>query len=99
VALDTSENVYILSGSFSRIRFRDIYVISKYGKFLTMFTLPITSTSINIDNKNNIYITGQKEDKLIRYKLIFEEKNTIIKANSSRIKKGGMLYEYINAKK
>lgn len=102
IAMDNSENIYILSGNIARHSKRDVYVISKTGKLLTIFTLPIkTHRVFRIDKNNNLYVDDlyNEETALIKYKILFNSKKIKLDPKGfPAIKKGGMLSEYINAK-
>lgn len=70
MALDRSENMYILGGSFSRNVSRDVYVLSPEGEYLTSFTLPESSHCIYIDDKNFLYSRANSGVTLKKYKLM-----------------------------
>lgn len=69
MALDRSENMYILGGSLSRNVSRDVYVLSPEGEYLTSFTLPEKSHCIYIDDKNFLYSRANSGVTLKKYKL------------------------------
>ncbi len=55
IALDSSGNLFILGGSFSKNPSCDVYVLSPEGKRLTTFTLPDSSHCIYIDSNDFLY--------------------------------------------
>ncbi len=98
IALDSAENIYILGLNIAKNYKRDVYVISKTGKLLTIFTLPHKAYSVfRIDKNDNLYVDAflNEEVALIRYKLLFDIKNIKLEAKGfPAIKKGGLLFEY-----
>lgn len=63
IALDTYGNLFVLGGDLSENRNRDVYVLRSDGLHILTFTLPESSHTIHIDNKNNLY--SRSEDGLI----------------------------------
>jgi hypothetical protein len=63
VALDTYGNLFVLGGDLSENKNRDVYVLRSDGQQILTFTLPESSHTIYIDNKNNLY--SRSEDGLI----------------------------------
>ncbi len=55
IALDSSGNLFILGGSFSKNPSCDVYFLSPEGKRLTTFTLPDSSHCIYIDSNDFLY--------------------------------------------
>jgi len=55
IALDSSGNLYILGGSYSKNPSCDVYVLSPEGQLLRILTLPDTSHCIYIDSQNYLY--------------------------------------------
>lgn len=55
VDLDSRGNIYILGGSFSANRSRDVYVLNSEGSQISTLTLPDTSHCIYIDKKDFLY--------------------------------------------
>ena len=70
IALDSSENVYVLGGHLSKNRSRDVYVLSPEGKFLTAFTLPEASHCIYIDQDDFLYSRANEGVTLKKYKMV-----------------------------
>lgn len=73
VALDTAGNLFILGGSFSKNRSRDVYVLSPKGKYLTTFTLPEASHCLYIDHKNFLYSRAGEGITLKKYKIRYDK--------------------------
>jgi len=71
VALDRSERLYILGGSFSKNKGRDVYVLSPEGELLTIITLPEASHCIYLDSQDFLYARANEGITLKKYKLHF----------------------------
>jgi len=69
LALDSSENVFILGGSYSKNPSRDVYVLSPEGKLLTTFTLPDTSHCIYVDRQDFLYSRANEGVTLKKFKM------------------------------
>ena len=69
IALDSSGNVFILGGSFSKNPSSDIYVLSPEGELLTTITLPETSHCIYIDSRNFLYSRANEGVTLKKFRL------------------------------
>ncbi len=55
IEMDRNGYLYILAGSLTENKSRDVYVLSSGGDYITKFTLPDTTHLIHIDSENNIY--------------------------------------------
>lgn len=71
VALDSSGNLHVLGGHFSKNRSRDVYVLSPGGEHLITFTLPDTSHCIYIDGKNCLYSRANEGITLKKYRMCY----------------------------
>lgn len=71
VALDSSERLYVLGGSFSKNKGRDVYVLSPEGDLLTIITLPESSHCIYLDSQDFLYARANEGITLKKYKLHF----------------------------
>jgi hypothetical protein len=69
VALDTYGNLFILGGDLSENRNRDVYVLRSDGQHILTFTLPESSQTIHIDNKNNLYSRSENGLMVRKYAL------------------------------
>lgn len=69
IALDSSGNIFILGGSFSRNPSRDVYVLNPEGKLLTTLTLPDTSHCIHIDSEGYLYCRANEGVTLKKFRL------------------------------
>lgn len=74
VALDSTGRLFILGGSFSKNRGRDVYVLSSEGKYLTAFTLPEASHCIYIDYQDSLYSRASEGITLKKYKMNYQDK-------------------------
>lgn len=72
VIFDIYGNLFILGGSFSKNRSRDVYVLDKDGNYLTTFTLPESTHCIHIDSKNNLYSRAGMGTTLKKYSLKYQ---------------------------
>jgi len=72
VELDTLGNVFILGGSFSKNKSRDVYVFTPNGKYITTFTLPYPTHYIYIDKQNYLYSRADMGTVLKKYKMIYK---------------------------
>ena len=61
--------IYILSGDKSDNPRRDVYVLSKEGRYQSKITLPFMSPFMVIDTDNQIYSLGESEAQIIRSKM------------------------------
>ena len=71
ITIDKHGFIYILSGSFSKHKKMDIYVLSKHGKHLTTFSLPEPSHCIYIDNNNCLYARAGMGTMIKKYKILY----------------------------
>ena len=69
IALDSSGNIFILGGSFSRNPSQDVYVLNPEGKLLTTLTLPDTSHCIHIDSEGYLYCRANEGVTLKKFRL------------------------------
>jgi len=69
VALDSSGNLFILGGSFSKNPSCDVYVLNPEGKRLTAFTLPDSSHCIYIDSNDFLYSRANEGVTLKKFKI------------------------------
>ncbi|NIM58575.1 MAG: 6-bladed beta-propeller [Candidatus Aminicenantes bacterium] len=69
IALDSSGNLFILGGSFSKNPSCDVYVLSPGGKHLTTFTLPDSSHCIYIDSNDFLYSRADEGVTLNKFKI------------------------------
>lgn len=69
IELDSSGNIYVLGGSFSKHKSRDVYVLNPEGNLLTTFTLPDTSHCIHIDKEDFLYSRANDGVTLKKFKL------------------------------
>ncbi|NIO48981.1 MAG: 6-bladed beta-propeller [Candidatus Aminicenantes bacterium] len=69
IALDSSGNLFILGGSFSKNPSCDVYVLSPEGKHLTTFTLPDSSHCIYIDSNDFLYSRANEGVTLKKFKI------------------------------
>jgi outer membrane protein assembly factor BamB len=69
IALDSSGNLFILGGSFSKNPSCDVYVLSPEGKRLTTFTLPDWSHCIYIDCNDFLYSRANEGVTLKKFKI------------------------------
>lgn len=72
LTLDSSGNIYILGGQFSKNRSRDVYVLNPEGELLTTFTLPDTSHCIYIDKNDYLYSRANEGVTLKKYKIKYK---------------------------
>ena len=73
IALDSSGNIYVLGGNFSKNRGRDIYVFDSKGKHFSTLTLPESSHCLYIDPADFLYSRANQGITLKKYKVIFED--------------------------
>jgi len=69
IALDSSGNLFILGGSFSKNPSCDVYVLSPEGKRLTTFTLSDSSHCIYIDGNDFLYSRANEGLTLKKFKI------------------------------
>jgi len=69
IELDSSGNIYVLGGSFSEHKSRDVYVLNPEGKLLTTITLPDSSHCIHIGRDDFLYSRANEGVTLKKYKL------------------------------
>jgi hypothetical protein len=69
IALDSSGNLFILGGSFSKNPSCDVYVLSPEGKRLTTITLPDSSHCIYIDGNDFLYSRANDGVTLKKFKM------------------------------
>ncbi len=72
IEIDKKGNIFVLVGSFSKNRSRDVYVFDKNGKYLTEFTLSEPTHLIYIDQENNIFSRANMGVTLKKYSLIYK---------------------------
>lgn len=73
VALDSSGNLFVLGGSYSKNQSRDVYVLNPEGKLLTTFTLPDTSHCIYIDHQDFLYSRANEGITLKKFKMKYAD--------------------------
>jgi len=66
---DNLGNLFILGGHLSKNRSRDVYVLDRDGKLLTVFTLPDASHCIYIDQMNFLYSRANEGVTLKKFKM------------------------------
>jgi hypothetical protein len=76
LALDSEGRIFVLGGSLSINRSRDVYVLSPEGIILTTFTLPDASHCIHLDPNNFLYSRANDGVTLKKYSLKYIYKNT-----------------------
>lgn len=69
IALDSSGNIFILGGSFSKNPSRDVYLLNPEGQLLTTLTLPDTSHCIYIDSHGYLYSRANEGVTLKKFKM------------------------------
>jgi hypothetical protein len=69
LALDSSGNLFVLGGHYSKNPSRDVYVLSPEGRLLTTFTLPDTSHCIYIDSQDYLYSRANEGVTLKKFKM------------------------------
>jgi hypothetical protein len=69
VALDNSDNLFVLGGHYSKNPSCDVYVLSPEGKLLTTFTLPDDSHCIYIDSRGFLYSRANEGITLKKFKM------------------------------
>lgn len=69
VALDNSDNLFVLGGRYSKNPSCDVYMLSPEGKLLTTFTLPDDSHCIYIDRKGFFYSRANEGITLKKFKM------------------------------
>lgn len=69
VALDNSDNLFVLGGHYSKNPSCDVYVLSPEGKLLTTFTLPDNSHCIYIDSRGFLYSRANEGITLKKFKM------------------------------
>jgi outer membrane protein assembly factor BamB len=69
IALDSSGNLFILGGSFSKNPSCDVYVLSPEGKRLTTFTLSDSSHCIYIDDSDFLYSRANEGLTIKKFKI------------------------------
>ena len=72
IAFDNFGNLFILTGSISKNRSRDVYVLDKEGNLLTTFTLPDSSHCIYIDKNNFLYTRADMGATLKKFLIKYE---------------------------
>lgn len=72
IALDSSDNIYILGGHLSKNISRDVYVLNPEGELLTTLTLPDTSHCIYIDKNDYLYSRANEGVTLKKYKIKYK---------------------------
>ncbi|MCP2604761.1 6-bladed beta-propeller [Candidatus Aminicenantes bacterium AH-873-B07] len=75
IEIDSKGNIFILGGHLSKHKSRDVYVLSKSGKYLTTIILPEPTHTIYIDNKNYLYSRSAMGICIKKYKLRYMENN------------------------
>jgi hypothetical protein len=55
IALDGKGNVFVLGGSLSKNKSRDVYVLDVNGNMKSTITLPDSTHCIYLDKNNNLY--------------------------------------------
>lgn len=71
ITCDKKGNVFILCGSYSKSKSKEIYVLTPQGKFITNIILPEPSHCIYIDYNNYLYSRAAMGTCLKKYKLIY----------------------------
>jgi len=74
IALDNSENLFILGGHLSKNPSRDVYVLDKQGRHLTTFTLPESSHCIHVDHRNFLYARAGEGVTLKKFSIKYGKK-------------------------
>lgn len=69
VALDNSNNLFVLGGHYSKNPSCDIYVLSPEGKWLATFTLPDSTHCIYIDSQGFLYSRANEGITLKKFKM------------------------------
>jgi hypothetical protein len=69
IALDSSGQVFVLGGNFSKKPSQDVYVLSSEGELLTTFSLPDSSHSIYVDQKDFIYSRADEGVTLKKFRI------------------------------
>lgn len=69
IALDSSKNIFILGGSFSKNPSRDVYILNPEGDLLNTITLPDTSHCIYIDAQDYLYSRANEGVTLKKFKM------------------------------
>jgi len=72
IALDIKGNIFVLGGSFSKNRGRDVYVLSESGEYLATFALPESSHCLYIDGQNFLYARANEGVTLKKYRMSYE---------------------------
>jgi hypothetical protein len=71
IALDTGGNLFVLGGSYSKDRGRDVYVLSKDGRQLAAFSLPESSHCLFVDAQNFLYARANEGVTLKKYRMSY----------------------------
>jgi hypothetical protein len=69
LALDSAGRIFVLGGSLSINRSRDVYVLNPDGNLLTIFTLPEASHCIHLDQNDFLYSRANDGVTLKKYSL------------------------------
>lgn len=69
IEFDNFGNIYILGGSWSKNKSRDIYILDKNGNLLHTVTLPESTHCIHIDKENNLYSRAGMGTVLKKYRI------------------------------
>jgi len=72
IEFDNKGNIFILAGSWSRNKSRDIYILDKKGNLLTIVTLPESTHCIHIDGQNNLYTRAGMGTILKKYRIEYQ---------------------------
>jgi len=72
ITLDNFGNLFILTGSISKNKSRDVYVLNRDGNLLTTFTLPDSSHCIYIDKNNFLYTRADMGATLKKFLIEYE---------------------------
>jgi len=72
IEFDNKGNIFILAGSWSRNKSRDIYILDKNGNLLSIVTLPESTHCIHIDRKNYLYSRAGMGTTLKKYRIEYQ---------------------------
>jgi len=87
VALDARGNLFVLGGSYSKNRGRDVYVMNEDGELLATFPLSESSHCLYIDGRNCLYVRANEGVTLKKYRIIYEGFAGTSRENSPRFER------------
>lgn len=73
ISVDRNQRVYVLGGSYSENRSRDVYILNSEGTLIGKLVLPDTSHCIYVDAEGHIYSRANEGTSLIKMEIEYED--------------------------